>query len=97
MSTPGDASDPSSSTHHSGFSLLSIVSKVTYDGTNYNDWMRNIKMDLWFEGKEYILEEKIVEINEATATPEQLASYKKHYDDATKFACIKVANMALEL
>ena len=97
MSTPGDASAASSSTHHSGFSLLSTMSKVTFDDTNYIDWIHNIKMDLLFEGKEYILEEKLVEIDEATATPKQLASYKKYYDDATKVACIKVATLIPKL
>ena len=54
-------------------------------------------MALRFEGTEYFLEEKLVEVNEATATPEQLASYKKHYDDAIKVACIMVAPMTPEL
>ncbi|XP_023769236.1 uncharacterized protein LOC111917829 [Lactuca sativa] len=39
MSTHVDASAPSSPTHHSGFSLLPIVSKVTFNGSNYKDWM----------------------------------------------------------
>ena len=97
MSTPSDASAPLSSTNHSSFSLLSIVSKVTFDGTNYYDWMRNINMDFRFEGKVYVLEVKLVEIDEATATPEQLSSYKKHYDGATKVTCIMVSIMIPEL
>ncbi|KAI3723728.1 hypothetical protein L2E82_35485 [Cichorium intybus] len=34
-------------------SILSLCSKVTLDGTNYNDCIRNIEMALRFEHKEY--------------------------------------------
>jgi hypothetical protein len=95
MSTPNDASGSSSSNHN--FSLLNICSKVTLDGTNYNDWMRNIKMALRFEDKEYVLDKELGEIDEEIATPEELATYKKHYVDATKVACIMVATMTPEL
>ena len=61
------------------------------------DWMRNLKMTLRYEGKEYVLEKPLVEIDHSTATPEEIASYNKHSDDATKDACIMVANMAPEL
>ena len=54
-------------------------------------------MDLRFEVKEYVLEEKLVNVNENTSTPKQLASYKKHCDDGTKFACIMVTTMIPEL
>ncbi|KAD3641221.1 hypothetical protein E3N88_30445 [Mikania micrantha] len=95
MSVPNDASGSSSSNHN--FALLNICSKVTLDGTNYNDWMRNIKMALRFEDKEYVLDKELIEIDEERATPEELAAYKKHYMDATKVACIMVATMTPEL
>ncbi|CAH1441953.1 unnamed protein product [Lactuca virosa] len=41
------------------FSLLNICSKVVMDGSNYNDWMRNSKMALRFENKEYVLEKEL--------------------------------------
>ncbi|KAI3511597.1 hypothetical protein L1887_18752 [Cichorium endivia] len=85
-STSADASAPPSASHnnHNFSSILSLCSKVTLDGTNFNDWMRNIKMAIRFEDKEYALEKELIEINEQNATPEELASYKKHYDDTTK-------------
>lgn len=99
MSTSADASAPPSAPHHNHnfSSILSLCSKVTLDGTNYNDHMRNIKMTLRFEDKEYVLEKELVEIDEDKATPEELASYNKHYGDATKVACIMVATMVPEL
>ena len=92
MSTPGNTSASSSSSHN--FSLLNICAKVVMDGSNYNDWMRNIKMALRFEDKEYVLEKELKELDESKATPEEYAAYKKHYDDATKVACIMVATMS---
>ena len=70
MSTPNDSSGSSSSNHN--FSLLNICSKVQLGGINYNDWMRNIKMALHFEDKEYVLERPLDEINEEKATPEEI-------------------------
>ncbi|KAI3700262.1 hypothetical protein L2E82_44884 [Cichorium intybus] len=78
-------------------SILSLCSKVTLDGTNYNDWIRNIKMALSFERKEYVLETEMVEVDPDTATPEEVAAYTKHSDDATKVACIMIATMNPEL
>ncbi|KAI3790891.1 hypothetical protein L2E82_04298 [Cichorium intybus] len=100
MSSPDTPVAPPTphSTHNTNFSsILSICSKVTLDGTSYNDWMRNIKMSLRFEDKEYVLEKELVEVDQETATPEECASFKKHYDDATKVACIMVATMVPEL
>ncbi|KAI3753413.1 hypothetical protein L2E82_25465 [Cichorium intybus] len=78
-------------------SILSLCSKVTLDGTNYNDWIRNIKMALRFEHKEYVLETELIEIDPDTATPDEIAQYSKHSDDATKVACIMIATMNPEL
>ena len=91
MSTPNDVCDSSSSSHN--FSLLNICSKVQLDDTNYNDWMRNIKMAIRFKDKEYVLEIPLDEINEEKATPKEMVAYKKHYNDVTKFACTMVATI----
>ncbi|KAI3505753.1 hypothetical protein L1887_27969 [Cichorium endivia] len=95
-----DTSAPQSAPHSNNTnvtSILSLCSKLTLDGTNYNDWMRNIKMALRFENKEYVLDKELIEVGPDTTTPEEYASYKKHYDDATKVACIMVATMVPEL
>ena len=78
-------------------SILSLCSKVQLNGTNYNDWIRNIKMALRYENKEYVLETELVDIDPETATPEEIALYQKHSDDATKVACIMIAIMNPEL
>lgn len=97
MSPPTDASGSPSSSNNNNFSLLNICSKVKLDGTNYNVWMRNIKMAIRFEDKEYVLERPLDEIHEEKATPEEKVAYMKQYNDATKVDCIMVATMNLEL
>ena len=96
MFTPTEASG-SSSNNNNSFSILNICTKVKLDGANYNDRMRNIKMALHFEYKEYILEKPLDEIVETKATPEEIATYEKHYKDGTKVACVMVATVTLEL
>ena len=59
--------------------------------------MRNLKMTLRYEGNEYVLEKPLFEIDHSTTTPEEIASYNKHSDDAMTVACIMVAIMALDL
>ena len=38
-----------------------------------------------------------MEINEQTATPEQIEEYQFHERDATKVSCIMIATMSAEL
>ena len=54
-------------------------------------------MNLRYEGKEYVIDKPQLEIDESIATPEELDTYKKHYDDATKVVCIMVETTVLEL
>lgn len=88
---------PSSNSKSDSFSIMGLCSKVTLDGTNYNDWYRNIKMALRYEDKEYVLEKELIEVDDDTATPEEKEAYQKHYVDATKVACLMVATMTPEL
>ncbi|TLX69973.1 DDE-type integrase/transposase/recombinase, partial [Labilibacter sediminis] len=92
-----NSTPPSSNSKSDSFSIMSLCSKVTLDGTNYNDWYRNIKIALRYEDKEYVLERELIEIDENTATPEEKEAYNKHYADATKVACLMVATMPPEL
>ena len=59
--------------------------------------MRNLKMTLQYEGKEFVLDKLLIEIDESIVALEEQAAYKQHYDDAKKVACIMVTTMVLEL
>ncbi|KAI3515635.1 hypothetical protein L1887_14536 [Cichorium endivia] len=91
------ADQSASHSNSSVTSILSLCSKVQLNGTNYNDWIRNIKMALRYENKEYVLETELVDIDTDTASPEEIALYQKHCDDATKVACIMITTMSPEL
>ena len=44
-----------------------------------------------YEDKEYVLDKELKEIDESTATPQEIADFEAHERDATKVACIMMA------
>jgi len=79
------------------FSLMNLCGKVIFDGSNFNEWIRNIRMITRYEDKEYVLDRELKVVNETTATPEELAEFIAHEKDATKVSCIMMATMTPEL
>ena len=67
-----------------------------FDGSNFNEWMRYIRMITRYEDKEYVLDEKLEKIIPDVATPEELAAFEAHEHDATKVYCIMLATMNSE-
>jgi len=53
----------------SSFFLMNLCGRVIFDGSNFNDWIRNIRMVTRYEEKEYILDKELKENDESTATP----------------------------
>ena len=88
--TPG--SNPTGS-----FSLVNLCGRVIFDGSNFTDWIRNIRMITRYEDKEYVLDKELKEIDESTATPQEIVEFRAHERDATKVACIMTATMTAEL
>lgn len=68
---------------HSNFSLLSVLSREKLTRPNYLDWMCSLRITLRYEGKEYVLDEDLLELNDES-NDEDVASYSKHYDKSTK-------------
>ncbi|CAH1435647.1 unnamed protein product [Lactuca virosa] len=79
------------------FSLMNLCGRVIFDGSNFMDWIWNIRMVTRYEDKEYVLDKELKELDETTATPEEVAEYMTHERDATKVACIMMATMTAEL
>ena len=50
-----------------------------------------------YKDKEYVLDKEQKEIDESTATPQEIAVFRTHESDATNFACIMMATMTAEL
>ena len=63
----------SSNTASGSFSLMNLCGRVIFDGSNFNDWIRNIRMVTRYDEKEYVLDKELKEIDEVTATPEEVA------------------------
>ena len=87
----------SGSNPNGSFTLMNLFGKVTFDGSNFNEWIRNIRMITRYEDKEYVLDKELKEIDETTATPQEIADFRAHERDATKVACIMLATMTVEL
>ena len=81
---------------NSNFALLSVLSRERLTGPNYIDWMRNLRLTLRYEDKEYVLDEPIPELKNES-TEEEIATYKKHVDDSNKVSCLMVVAMSSEL
>ena len=57
MSTPNN--NTFGSTPSGSFSLMNLCGKVIFDGSNFNDWIRNIRMVTRYEDKEYVLDKEL--------------------------------------
>ena len=62
------------------FSLMNLCGRVIFDGTNFNDWIRNIRMVTRYEDKEYVLDKEHKEIDESSATPEEITKFRTHHN-----------------
>nr|GEY31438.1 hypothetical protein [Tanacetum cinerariifolium]GEY31439.1 hypothetical protein [Tanacetum cinerariifolium] len=61
-------------------------------GPNYMDWIRNLRSNLRYENKEYVLDDQIPTIDD-NSTQEEIKAHQKHYDDANKVSCIIASSM----
>ena len=92
MSNPNAVgSNPSGS-----LSIMNLCGRMIFDGSNFNNWIRNIWMVTRYKDKEYILDKELKEVDEATSTPEENVEYRAHQKDVTKVSCVMLANMRVE-
>ena len=70
MSGLNNASSSNSNSTGS-FSLVNICARVTLDGSIFNYWIRNIRMALFYEENEYILEKQLL-------TPVKIGQKQSH-------------------
>ncbi|GJV32107.1 hypothetical protein Tco_1392507 [Tanacetum coccineum] len=97
MSTKNGVNPPAPNpAHNSNFSLLSVIGRERLTGSNYMDWMRNLRFTLRYENKEYVLDEQIPIIDD-DSTQEEIEAHQKHYHDTNKVSCIMASFMSPEL
>ena len=81
----------------SSFSLRSILEREKLNGTNFIDWIRNLRIVLKQERKDYVLENPIPPKPAANAPRAERDANKKHSDDAVDATCLMLATMNSEL
>lgn len=79
------------------FALRSILEKDKLNGTNYSDWVRNLRIVLRADKKEYVLDTEVPEEPAENATAAARAAYKKASDDSLDVSCLMLACMEPEL
>ncbi len=85
------------SSSSSSFTLRSVLEKEKLNGTNFIDWIRNLRIVLKQERKDYVLENPIPPEPAANAPRAERDAYKKHSDDAVDATCLMLATMNSEL
>ncbi|KAL4554376.1 hypothetical protein LXL04_039515 [Taraxacum kok-saghyz] len=73
--------------------MVSVGNLRPFPNTNYLDWMRNLRITLRYDNREYVLDEKMSVIDE-DSTEEDIAANRKHLEDSNKVSCIMIAAMA---
>ena len=66
----------------SNLSLQLILEKDKFNGTNFLDWYRNLRIVLKQERKEYILDQPVLDEPAANAPKDQKDAYSKHLNDS---------------
>ena len=81
----------------SSLSLCSILDINKLTGTNYVDWLRNLKIVLSQEKLSYILVTPDIEPVREDAIEEEKATYRMWQNDSLTVKCIILASMTNEL
>ncbi|KAL0394478.1 UNVERIFIED_CONTAM: hypothetical protein Slati_4414000 [Sesamum latifolium] len=68
-----------------------------FNGTNYNDWLRNLKIILDFENQGYVLDKPLPTALPKGSSPEERVTFDKWLEDNRKTRSIILASMTNEI
>ncbi|KAL0411169.1 UNVERIFIED_CONTAM: hypothetical protein Slati_3706600 [Sesamum latifolium] len=68
-----------------------------FNGTNYNDWLRNLRIVLDFENQGYVLDKLLPAILPEGSSPEECLMFEKWHEDNRKVRSIILASMTNEI
>ena len=77
--------------------LCSILESNKLTGSNYIDWLRNVKIVLRSKKLTYVITEPVPPEPTANATQAQQNAYRKHIDNMNIVCSIMLASMNSEL
>ena len=81
----------------SNINLRSILEANKLTGSNYIDWLRNVKIVLRGEKLAYVMETPVPPVPAVNAPAEEHAAHMKHSEDMDVACCIMLASMSPEL
>ncbi|KAL0463163.1 UNVERIFIED_CONTAM: hypothetical protein Slati_0203900 [Sesamum latifolium] len=73
------------------FTLIMKTNK--FNGTNYNDWLRNLRIILDFENQGYVLDKPLPAALPKGSSPEERLMFEKWHEDNRKVCSIILASM----
>ncbi|KAL0293143.1 UNVERIFIED_CONTAM: hypothetical protein Sradi_6954600 [Sesamum radiatum] len=68
-----------------------------FNGTNYNDWPRNLRIVLDFENQGYVLDKPLPTALSEGSSPEERLTFEKWHEDNRKVRSIILALMTNEI
>ncbi|KAL0293840.1 UNVERIFIED_CONTAM: hypothetical protein Sradi_6917100, partial [Sesamum radiatum] len=77
--------------------LTLIMETNKFNGTNYNDWLRNLRIVLDFENQGYVLDKPLPVILPEGSSPEERLTFEKWHEDNRKVRSIILASMTNEI
>ena len=79
------------------FALRSILEKEKLTGTNYSDWIRNLRIVLRADKKESVLDTPLPDEPLDTDTAAIRTAYKRACDESLEVSCLMLACMEPDL
>jgi hypothetical protein len=79
--------------HSKEVSLCTILEKDKLNGTNYTDWIHDLRIILKAEKKEEVLDTPLQEEPDDNATIAEMNAYKKAWDVDLEVGCLMLAYM----
>ncbi|KAL0448203.1 UNVERIFIED_CONTAM: hypothetical protein Slati_1948200 [Sesamum latifolium] len=77
--------------------LTLIMETNKFNGTNYNDWLKNLRIVLDFENQGYVLDKPLPTALPEGSSPEERVTFDKWHEDNRKVRSIILASMTNEI
>ncbi|KAL0300055.1 UNVERIFIED_CONTAM: hypothetical protein Sangu_3143000 [Sesamum angustifolium] len=77
--------------------LIMIMETNKFNGTNYNDWLWNLRNVLDFENRGYVLDKPLLMALSKGSSPEERITFEKWLEDNHKVRSIILASMTNDI
>ncbi|KAL0453556.1 UNVERIFIED_CONTAM: hypothetical protein Slati_1333700 [Sesamum latifolium] len=77
--------------------LTTILKANIFNGTNYNDWLRNLRIVLVFENQAYVLDMSLPRALPKESIHEERLTFEKWHEDNRKVRSIVLGSMTNDI